>query len=51
MALRDDERFRRVYAQVVALWKTMDSGTEADVETETQKLTALLQHAEPSNGA
>jgi len=49
--LQDDERFRRVYAQVVALWKTMENGTEAEVETETQKLTALLQHAEPSNGA
>ena len=49
--LQDDERFRLVYAQVVALWKTMENGTEAEVETETQKLTTLLQHAEPTNGA
>jgi hypothetical protein len=49
--LQDDERFRRVYAQVVALWKTMESGTDEEITTETQKLTALLQHAEPTNGA
>jgi len=49
--LKDDERFRRVYAQVVKLWATMERGTDEEIATETQKLTALLQHAEPTNGA
>jgi hypothetical protein len=51
MPLNDDERFRAVYAQVVKLWATMESGTDAEIETETTKLTVLLQHAEPTNGA
>ena len=49
--LQDDERFRLVYAQVVKLWATMERGTDEEIATETQKLTALLQHAEPTNGA
>jgi hypothetical protein len=49
--LKDDPRFQAIYQQVLKLWRTMDAGTQEEITTETQKLTALLQHAEPTNGA
>jgi hypothetical protein len=49
--LKDDPRFQAIYQQVLKLWRTMDTGTQEEITTETQKLTALLQHAEPTNGA
>lgn len=50
MALNDDERFRRVYKQVITLWATMESGTDAEIDAETQKLAKLIEEREAARG-
>lgn len=44
--LSEDQRFRRIYAQVIKMWRAMDRGTPEDVEAETQALTKLLEESE-----
>jgi hypothetical protein len=44
--LTDDERFRRIYAQVVKMWRAMDHGTQDEVDAETQALTQLIEASE-----
>ena len=44
--LTDDQRFRRIYAQVIKMWRAMDNGTQEEVDAETQVLTHMLEESE-----
>ena len=48
--LNDDERFRAVYRQVIKLWRTMDTGTQEEIDHETDVLALLLEPSTESNG-
>lgn len=49
--MTQDERFRAIYRQVVKLWHTMDTGTQEEIDHETDVLTLLLESPIGPNGA